>query len=50
MKRSPAEDDVLAEGIPGRRSRLSRSTVGRIWTTFGLKSHQTETVGLSDDL
>ena len=49
LERTPANATHWSRAAMAAESGLSRSTVGRIWKTFGLKPHQTETFKLSTD-
>jgi transposase len=49
LERTPANATHWSRAAMAAESGLSRSTVGRIWKTFGLKPHQTEAFKLSTD-
>jgi len=49
LERTPADATHWSRAAMAAESGLSRSTVGRIWKTFGLKPHQVETFKLSTD-
>ena len=45
----PGKRHALVTGEDGRRSGLSKSTIGRIWSWFGLKPHRADGFKLSND-
>jgi transposase len=49
LERTPVDATHWSRASMAAESGLSRSTVGRIWKTFGLKPHQAETFKLSND-
>jgi transposase len=49
LERTPADATHWSRAAMAAESGLSRSTVGRIWKTFGLKPHQVERFKLSTD-
>lgn len=49
LERTPTDATHWSRASMAAESGLSRSTVGRIWKTFGLKPHQVDTFKLSND-
>jgi transposase len=49
LERTPTDATHWSRASMATESGLSRSTVGRIWKTFGLKPHQADTFKLSND-
>ncbi|MDN3061364.1 IS630 family transposase [Streptomyces sp. SRF1] len=49
LERTPKDATHWSRASMAAESGLSRSTVGRIWRTFGLKPHQVDTFKLSSD-
>jgi transposase len=49
LERTPKDATHWSRASMAAESGLSRSTVGRIWKTFGLKPHQADTFKLSND-
>jgi transposase len=49
LERTPKNATHWSRASMAAESGLSRSTVGRIWKTFGLKPHQVDTFKLSND-
>ena len=49
LERTPTDATHWSRASMAAQSGLSRSTVGRIWKTFGLKPHQVDTFKLSND-
>lgn len=49
LQRTPTDATHWSRASMAAQSGLSRSSVGRIWKTFGLKPHQVDTFKLSND-
>jgi transposase len=49
LERTPTDATHWSRASMAAETGLSRSTVGRIWRTFGLKPHQVDTFKLSND-
>jgi transposase len=49
LERTPANATHWSRAAMATESGLSKSTIGRIWRTFGLRPHQTETFKPSTD-
>ena len=49
LEQSPSDATHWSRASMAKHSGLSRSTIGRIWRSFGLKPHQLDTFKLSTD-